>query len=76
MTIVEDRNETYGDPVVNMTRTAKMVDAMLQGAKIEAHHIPMIQICVKLSRAMTSPKKADHWDDIAGYAEMGKACNT
>lgn len=32
-------------------------------------------ICLKLARAMSTPKVKDHWDDIAGYAKLGaEAC--
>lgn len=31
-------------------------------------------ICVKLSRILTgNPDEPDHWNDIAGYAELGKS---
>jgi len=42
---------------------------METAAQGEAIHM----ICVKLARIVCGdPNHADHWDDIAGYARLGK----
>jgi hypothetical protein len=65
-----DRNNQYGPPHQDFARAAEIASAIL-GAEIDAHHIAMIQIAVKLSRLTWDPSKFDSWVDLAGYAACG-----
>ncbi len=69
-----DRNEQYGAPAEEYTRTVGMVNAML-GAKLKAPLTPedlaYIMVCLKLSRQINKPKR-DSLVDAAGYCEVAQ----
>lgn len=62
-----DRNESYGHPLDDFRRTAKMWGAIL-GIEIRPEQVGLCMIAVKLSRECHKPKR-DNLVDIAGYAE-------
>ena len=66
--VVKDRNPLYGDPVLNMERTAKLWSAYLE-TPITANDVAICMILVKASRAKVSDHK-DNYLDIAGYADI------
>jgi hypothetical protein len=79
---MKGRNNTYGPPTQDFTRAAEMMTAMgftfinADGdvLDIQPHHVGMLMIAVKLSRATWSPDHQDHWVDIAGYAACAYEC--
>ena len=79
--ILADRNIDYGDPKDNFQDTADIWNVhlrgrMLPGRELTAADVAALMIGVKLARMRTSPDKADHWVDIAGYAGCGVECAT
>lgn len=68
--IYGDRNESYGHPHDDFSRTVKIWSAIL-GIDIEPWKVALCMIGVKLSRTCVSPKKRDHWVDMAGYSGCG-----
>jgi len=60
-----DRNNDYGHPFDDFTKTAKMWSAIL-GVTVGPEHVAMCMICIKLSRQCNSPKR-DNLVDGAGY---------
>jgi hypothetical protein len=75
--ITGDRNNTYGPPTQDFSRTAGMLTALgfkHEGGPVVPHHVAMIIACVKLSRLTWSPNKRDNWTDLAGYAGCGYEC--
>lgn len=67
-----DREDDYGHPRENLTRTAVMWTALLQhlladGCYLDADDVARCMIGAKLSRDVHNPKR-DNRVDIAGYA--------
>jgi hypothetical protein len=65
-----DRNNQYGEPHQDFTRTARMWTAYL-GRHIEPHDVAALMALLKLSRIAWQPDKQDSWIDLAGYAACG-----
>jgi hypothetical protein len=75
--IMGDRNNQYGPPTQDFTRTADVLTALgygREGQPLQAYDIAIIVAMVKVSRIMWSPGKRDHWLDLAGYAACGWEC--
>ena len=75
--ILTDRNLDYSDPEDNFQDiatiwTIQLGDKLL--SPITPAEVAALSIGVKLSRLKTSPRVADHWVDIAGYAACGASC--
>lgn len=67
-----DRNNHYGPPSQDFTRTARLWTTYLDGrTTVEAHDVAIMMILLKISRIRWSPEQHDHWIDIAGYAACG-----
>ena len=80
--ITGDRNNQYGPPTQDFNRTARManafgfavVDEAGNVNPVQAHHVALFVMFVKLSRLAWTPQKRDSWVDIAGYAGCGFEC--
>jgi len=69
-----DRNQEYGEPVENMSRTAAMFSAYLgdrRGTDMDSTDIAVFGIILKLGRLAHDAGSADSWLDVAGYASIG-----
>lgn len=67
------RGKDYGHPIIDFTKQAKMMSAATglrnpDGSEIRPDQIPLLMICVKLSRLEQTPDHFDSMLDIAGYA--------
>jgi hypothetical protein len=72
-----DRNNAYGPPTQDFSRTAAVLSALFADrltGPLEAHDVAVIMAALKLSRIQWSPRKRDHWVDLAGYARCGWQC--
>jgi len=80
--VTQDRNNSYGPPTQDFSRTAEMLNAMGFGwngygevdGQIEPYHVALIMIVLKLSRLAWDSENEDSWLDIAGYASCGYEC--
>lgn len=62
-----ERNESYGHPLDDFSRTAKIWSAIL-GIGVTPEQVGLCMIGVKISRQCNAPKR-DNMVDAAGYAE-------
>lgn len=77
--VLKDRNTDYGEPEDNFKTIVDLWNAYcgpLDGEHIplESHDVAIFCILIKIARIAESPKKIDHWIDIAGYAACGGEC--
>lgn len=75
--VLKDRNSVYGGPEENFTKTAEILNAVLESKlkeKLTPTDVAMIQICLKMARLVKTPSHQDTWVDIAGYAACGSEC--
>jgi hypothetical protein len=61
-----DRQESYGHPIDDFSRTAQMWSAIL-GTPVTAEQVGLCMCAVKISRQCNRPKR-DSMVDLAGYA--------
>jgi hypothetical protein len=76
--VLKDRNATHGNPEDNFKTIAGFWTDYLRDRYKPALLTPVTLVdvaammtLVKVSRLISSPKHADHWVDIAGYAACG-----
>jgi hypothetical protein len=75
--ITGDRNNAYGPPTQDFTRTAMMATGFgfqVNGQPLQGHHVAIFMILLKMSRLAWTPGKRDSWVDTAGYAGCGYEC--
>ena len=61
-----DRQQAYGHPLDDFTRTAQMWSAILD-CDVTAEQVGLCMCAVKISRQCNKPKR-DNMTDLAGYA--------
>ena len=75
--ITGDRNNAYGPPTQDFSRTAGMASAFgfqVNGEPLKGHHVAIFMILLKMSRLAWTPRKRDSWVDTGGYAGCGYEC--
>lgn len=77
--LIQDRKGTHGDWKVQSSIEQQLKNLIVHKAnehnlELADHQWAAIEmICVKISRILAGDANhADHWDDIAGYARLGK----
>lgn len=68
-----DRKDEYGDPAKQFEAVAAMWNALAAEKLKEpltAEDVGLFMCALKLRRAVTSPRHADSYVDIAGYAAL------
>ena len=71
--IIKERENTHGDAAITFGLGAKWVGALTSQCKpLKPHHFAVINILHKLARIVCGKYHEDHWDDIGGYALLGK----
>lgn len=74
-----DRNNTYGSPYINMSRTAQMIESYIRAKysidiTLSAEDAAMIMVLVKMTRTMHSALHPDNYIDAAAYMAMAAEC--
>jgi hypothetical protein len=64
-----ERADDYGHPSVNLARTARLMDAYLDGLDrpLTIGDVAALMACVKLARLHHTPDHYDSLMDVAGY---------
>lgn len=72
--IIKSRNETYGDPELNLDNTWSIFHAVSRGHRFSqrpsAEKAALFLIAVKLSRIVCGSYNADNYEDLVGYAAI------
>ncbi len=74
--IIAERDKTHGDYRVQAKLAQDLKTRIRQeGGKLSPQQQEALEmICVKISRIVCgNPNEPDHYDDIAGYALLGKS---
>lgn len=75
--VLQDRNTDYGNPEDNFSDIGRMYSIYKENNEPNvhrAHDVAIFCILIKVCRIKQSPKKQDHWTDIAGYSACGPEC--
>lgn len=75
--IYGDREETYGEPHVNLERIAGLWNAYLDDANVllGAEDVALMMILLKVARLKHTPDHRDSLADVAGYAALIERIN-
>jgi len=68
-----DRDQTYGNPIVNHRRIAELWTAAL-GHPVTAQQVAICMALVKVSRLVQTPKHMDSYIDAAAYFGIAAEC--
>lgn len=78
--IYGDREQTYGNPAVNLSTIAAYWSTHLsakyqQNIQLTTDDVTVMMMQLKIARLATSPKHEDSLVDICGYAALADRCN-
>jgi hypothetical protein len=72
--VLNEREKTHGDYVANATLSQRLKATIRNSVLVDLskdQRESLDLICTKIGRICTgNPNEADHWKDIAGYAEL------
>jgi hypothetical protein len=74
-TLTDERHNTHGDWLKQASVSQELMGVIgsHDGNLADHQKEALKMIAVKISRILSGdPNHADHWDDIAGYAYLGK----
>lgn len=70
--ILKDRQLEHGDADVNFATIGRIWGALLHTDDILPHEVALMMTAFKTVRAFANPTRRDSWNDIEGYAKLGK----
>ena len=75
--LLNKREATHGDAHQTFTLASELITSMMiykEGCdfEIHPHEFAVINILHKVARIISGSYTDDHWDDIEGYARLGK----
>ena len=77
--LLSDRSKIHGN-APDTHQLAYNIFRLLDGAHFNKMNWGsrgmLFLVCIKLVRGISAPSVADHWDDIMGYSELIKRCES
>lgn len=72
--LLEEREQTHGDAETTYSMAGELFATTIVGSSkmSKAGQAMLFLIMVKVARGIQNPKHPDHWNDIAGYAQLIK----
>ena len=74
-TLLTERANTHGDAKDTFALAGDLIAAVLRHKStqvIEPHEFAVVNILHKVARICCGSYHDDHWNDISGYAKLGK----
>jgi len=70
--LLNEREKTHGPATKTFALAAELVNTMFPTGNIKKHQFALVEIQHKISRIINGSYHEDHWNDIEGYARLGK----
>ena len=70
--LLNKREKTHGDADKTFALAAELINTMFPTYPIKKHEFALVEIQHKISRIINGSYHEDHWNDIEGYARLGK----
>ena len=70
--LLNEREKTHGNAEETFALAAELINTMFPTYPIKKHEFALIEIQHKISRIINGSYHEDHWNDIEGYARLGK----
>ena len=70
--LLKQRQEDYGDALVNFATIGRVWGALLQIDDIPPHQVGLMMDAFKTVRIFSNPDKDDSWDDKEGYTKLAR----
>mgnify|MGYP005819279941 CR=1 FL=1 len=70
--LLNEREKTHGDADKTFALAAELINTMFPTYPIKKHEFALVEIQHKISRIINGSYHEDHWNDIEGYARLGK----
>ena len=72
--LLNEREKTHGDAAKTFALGADLVTVVIKfcGKPLNPHHFAVLNILHKIARIICGSYHEDHWNDIEGYARLGK----
>jgi hypothetical protein len=70
--LLNEREKTHGDADKTFALAAELINTMFPIGNIQKHQFALVEIQHKISRIINGSYHEDHWNDIEGYARLGR----
>ena len=70
--LLTEREKTHGNAEETFALAAELINTMFPTYPIKKHEFALVEIQHKISRIINGSYHEDHWNDIEGYARLGR----
>ena len=70
--LLNEREKTHGNAEETFALAAELINTMFPTYPIKKHEFALVEIQHKISRIINGSYHEDHWNDIEGYARLGR----